>query len=801
MKIFKIQFGLSICLLAAAGFLLSAGVKDEKRAGTEAAESLYKRWAAMHFSQQPVEVPKEGITIKKENATWVLEQGTFKLMEPTRDGKVTGLVFRGKGHFHMTIPDWVEREHLRRCSGKNVFDEMDTRFTFLIMRTPGPMLDDLASTYNSGSYVRDKSAASWHKIWLKRDLEDINARVLAGIVNPGDDYLRVGMDTETFGEITYVFDHHLQEEIQIRKLRKKYNYSETWVSLDRESDRLSTGRPGSNQRPRFDMTGLNIEGDLTKMKLETGSASLFVDEAGSKVYLPPWWVPRDPDDVTFKAKLSFTPKTANLRMVELALPRAKIRSVKDGTGKSLRFFRKKATNDSYDPFTSSFWVLLDKPCALNEIVEIEIVYGMELLNFGEGGNWYPTFPDHRGDRFMVEFTAKQRKNHGIQAVGELVEKQKKGKATVSLWTSKKPVDLYGFTVFKEMAESRIDVKNVPTAAVYGEELSDADMRRNVAIDISNSLKFYQHIFRIDFPYKTVRGTYIESGFGQALPGLLLLSKNTFHSEHPGASELFRAHEAAHLIWGYMIDGKTYRDAWISEAFAEFSAMLYVQAVMPKKKHYNAIIDGFTSELLGSVKTRFSKYTMPWQLVRRNRDKIGPISLGYRSSGADFPVGYQLQSYHKGALVLHMLRMMMKNRTGNDAFFLATLREFLHTCKGKRVTTDDFKRVIERRTKQDWSWFFNQWVHGTAIPVYDWDYKKKGKNKTTGKYELVVTVTQSGVPGGFKMPVPLRVFLKDGNVRQFNLPVNKETQTFTLSFDKKIKKVRFNPDQAVICRMK
>src|SRR5688500_17076149 len=36
------------------------------------------------------------------------------------------------------------------------------------------------------------------------------------------------------------------------------------------------------------------------------------------------------------------------------------------------------------------------------------------------------------------------------------------------------------------------------------------------------------------------------------------------------------HEVAHQWWGHIVGWSTYRDQWISEGFAEFSASLYVQ---------------------------------------------------------------------------------------------------------------------------------------------------------------------------------------------------------------------------------
>jgi hypothetical protein len=50
------------------------------------------------------------------------------------------------------------------------------------------------------------------------------------------------------------------------------------------------------------------------------------------------------------------------------------------------------------------------------------------------------------------------------------------------------------------------------------------------------------------------------------------------------------------------------------------------------------------------------------------------------------------------------------------------------------------------------WFFKEWVYGTWIPRYKFDYKLE--DQAGGKCLLVGTLTQSDVPKNFAMLVPL-----------------------------------------------
>ncbi|MCP5049741.1 MAG: M1 family metallopeptidase [bacterium] len=754
----------------------------------------YQQLTEWKFTREAIPVPAAGITWKRDNASWVLEQGEIRLMEPTADGKITGLVFEGRGRFRMTIPDWVERDQLKRCSGKKDIKEINETFTRMVMRTPEPFLARLAETPGNAVYVKNSLAKDRHKICIKLAKRDVDARIVAGLVNPGDEFLWVEMKTRALGWLAYSFDRYQEEEIQLQKFRRKYEFVETWVSLDRDSDRTPNGRPSMVRRDQINITRHDIDADLTRLKL--AEKSLY------------GW--RDTETAVFRDQVSFISLVDGLRMVRLMIhPRARIKGIFTPDGTELPFIRreinktflvKKAKN--YD---LRFWVLLDKACAKGELGKVTVDYELDIRNFVSGGIWYPVLMDNMNDKHTVSFKAKIRKNLEIRAVGKRLKESVSGNVKTSEWRSEVPGKMYGFTVGKKYKEERLEFDGLPEVVSFGTEraFTTGNMIRNVAVDILNSLRFYKSYFQVDFPYETIYATAIESGHGQAFPGFLHLAQSTYYSERPGASELFRAHEVAHLIWGKILNWKSYRDQWLSESFAEYSSMLFLEATMPDKNYFNDILTAYTNEMTGSTKTLLSKYARPWKMLKdkRNREKMGPIGIGGRASSADAPMGYTMQVYHKGPLVLHMIRVMMRNASGNDQLFCSILRDFLRNHRGKDASTQDFRRIIETRTKQDWSWFFNQWVHGTSIPTYTWSYRNSKGPNGSGKYEVTVTVKQSNVPSGFKMGVPLQVKFGKGDMRQFTLPINKPEQSFNLAFPKKVKRLVLNPDHSVLAKVK
>jgi aminopeptidase N len=210
-----------------------------------------------------------------------------------------------------------------------------------------------------------------------------------------------------------------------------------------------------------------------------------------------------------------------------------------------------------------------------------------------------------------------------------------------------------------------------------------------------------------------------------------------------------AHEVSHQWWGHMVGWSTYHDQWLSEGFADFSAGLYLQ-------------------LTEKTPDKYLKY---WEHARqaiveknsygRRANDAGPIWLGRRLSTEKNGGAYRRVIYDKGGFVLHMLRQMMFDaRNGGDRQFIAMMQEFVQQHMNRNATTERFQRVVEKHMtpamnvtgdgKMDW--FFGEWVYGTMLPKYKLDYTLTAQDD--GKVQLKGTISQSEVPQGFIMLVPI-----------------------------------------------
>jgi aminopeptidase N len=144
-------------------------------------------------------------------------------------------------------------------------------------------------------------------------------------------------------------------------------------------------------------------------------------------------------------------------------------------------------------------------------------------------------------------------------------------------------------------------------------------------------------------------------------------------------------------------------------------------------------------------------------------------------------------YPKGGYILHMIRMMMRDRRTGDQPFKELMQDFVKTYANRSATTEDFKSMVEKHMTQEMDldgnhkmdWFFNEYVYGTALPKYD--LQSSFETGSDGDVVWSFKVTQSGVDDHFKMLVPLYLQLADGRT----MPLGRVSLRGNTSFDQKV----------------
>jgi hypothetical protein len=311
---------------------------------------------------------------------------------------------------------------------------------------------------------------------------------------------------------------------------------------------------------------------------------------------------------------------------------------------------------------------------------------------------------------------------------------------------------------------RMESQGIKTMTTLG-SISTTGMADPAIADAQNAMRIYNAFFG-KLPYTRIAMTQQPAaGFGQAWPTLVYMpylayidttQRAQLLGTRGGTDTFWRyvaPHEVAHQWWGHIIGWDSYRDQWMSEGFAEFSASLYVQLTRGNDKFVDFWEDLRKQIVEATPATRDRKpYT------------VGPVTQGYRLNNAKTGNIARVLIYPKGAYILHMLRMMMyKQGQGGDQAFQTMMKDFVQTHYNQPVSTEHFKVAVEKHMTKEMDidkngkmdWFFDQWVYGTEVPAYKFEYTVSNEGVLNGK------ITQSGVSDQFVMLVPIYLDMGKG----------------------------------------
>ena len=482
-----------------------------------------------------------------------------------------------------------------------------------------------------------------------------------------------------------------------------------------------------------------------------------------------------------------------------------IDSIQDANGTRDSFFRKKGG--------SEVWVRFATPLHSGDSLTIRFTYHGHLVDYGsvlprnvpqdvfhtltfrdkwffikDTETWYPRY-DFWQDA-AVDLTYHTPAHYQFASIGRLVDSQTVAGVRTTHWVAERPTGQVSFNIgeFKEfqIADPRIPPVTVQVNLEAHRHLDAVllqprDPEVDVGADVANSLAFFSSVFGPPL-FARYYATEIPYGHGQAFPGLIHLSWFTFQSiDQSGFNEIFRAHEMAHQWWGIGVEPAGYRDVWLSEGFADFAGLLYMERILKDNQ-------------------KFFKQLKTWgDEIRSRHNDAPPIALGTRTAEMN-PRDYSTIVYGKGAWVLQMLRnMMLDLKTMNEDVFTETMRDFYTQYRGRSASTRDFQRVVEAHMGLPMGWFFDEWVYSSAIPTFILSWRV---DSTAGHPHLLhVRVRQEGVPPTFVMPVPLLIKFVDSSEVYVRVTSRGPLTEGALGLPVAPARLELNPLQSVLAAVK
>jgi len=774
----------------------------------------------------------ENVEVVRDRVHITLKDGTIQFTQAV-NGKITGASFRGTGFLHLVPPNPIEAQQLQLFTKQ---DTLGVSFSDATFSFTDALYDEIAKQ------VKWAAASPGDDLYAKRQQtrEDLGEsalpRMFEAVLSP--DASRTGffladLKITDKGWIEVKYDSENPEEIRVgRWVDTGFVHEfDVWMSFPAENRDPRTAFEDPSIREIFLIPSYNI-------------SATAADNA----------------DLTASVRLTAMPLQSGERVLLFNLDsNLRVSSVKDGDGQPLDFFQARERKDRLQDYGDYIAVLLHAPTEKSRPQTLVFQYEGKraIVKVGSGNyfcesfGWYPTLFEVLGvenESFRSDFQISFRcpKKYSLVATGHKMNETLDGNTRITEWKSDIPLPDAGFAY----GDYKLSTQNVGDVAVEvytnkqpddllssiqsnfenplgdlsggpgsGAEMSEgavgqltpSALSKTITTETANTLRVFEAYFG-PFPYKQLAVTNIVGSYGQGWPGLLYLSWITFldstqrHSigerfgvnlDKPQLTDFFRAHESSHQWWGNLVGWKSYHDQWLSEGFAEFSGLLYVE--------YRENIRESLREMRDDKTLLLQKDPFGHRI-----DSLGPIWLGRRIASSVTSGGsYQNLIYSKGAYVLHMLRIQMEDPRSPDPdhLFKAMMQDYCKTYDNKPASTEDFKAIVEKHMTRGMDldgnhkmdWFFNQYVYGTGVPEYSFHatLEPTPDGKTHIKGELVRT----GVPDNWKDVVPVYAHIGDRALRLGTFGAVKSPQTVEFVLQAKIDRITINDFEDLLAEVK
>ncbi len=368
--------------------------------------------------------------------------------------------------------------------------------------------------------------------------------------------------------------------------------------------------------------------------------------------------------------------------------------------------------------------------------------------------WLPAL-DHPSDKASSEFIIKAPAHYKVVSNGLLLEESDLGNNTrLTHWKQSVPVCPWLFV----LGVADFAVKYVDT--FKGKSIQTWVYAKNRAAGFYDFeepsrkvLEFYSNYVG-PFAYEKLANIQSASvSGGMETSSAIFYAENLVNGKRDERTRNVVIHEIAHQWFGNAVTESTWDDAWLSEGFATYFTLLFIEKEYGKEEFEKGIIKARKAVYdLASKQPDFS-------IVSPRSAEKEPVTSGI--------------TYQKGAWVLHMLRNLM-----GETQFKEGIQLYYNKFYNANATTDDFRTAMEKASGKDLKPFFKQWLYQPLNPEIEgtWAYDAAAK-----KITIQLKQTQEG-NFVFNLPVEIGFYTKANKVPiifKMTLSKKQQTQSFTI----------------------
>ena len=688
----------------------------------------------------------------------------------------SGEVEGGDGEVLLLPPYRGERQSLVKFTGAPNLDEHFTGALLMFTDDSGDKLLDQIIHENRGRKLPEMGpvlAEQWSPV-LANIAEGFELRLVGDLLSPRANrpgLLFATVASKQLGAFDLFYDARAGEQVIAGRMAEHNNRPayDIWTSFPARSSRSGASPPPS---PGFVFPRYRIDASLDASLRLKANARISIDIRGGAIRALPFEVSR---------------------AIEITGARV------DGAPAEVLFRESSRARALRTDENDAFLLIAPEPLTAGSIHQVEFDEegsvitraGNDVYYVGARSNWYP----HTGTGLSTyDLSFRYPKRLTLVSAGDVVDDRIEGDWRYTHRQTSVPIRVAGFNLgdYEKVTSNqgfRVEVygnrsleaslqprlqesvavadatvapsvvftgrgarRAPPPVAVGPPPLPDPLARlHNVASDVSAAVQMFSGWFGPPVvPSLTV--SPIPGTFGQGFPGLVYLSTLAYLEpnarpapmrgprEQTFFSDTLEAHEVAHQWWGNLVLPAGYQDEWISEALANYSALLYLE----KKRGVRAMQDVLEDFRDALVKKKGDGPTV---------ESAGPITWGFRLESADEPDAFHAITYDKGAWIFHMLR----RRLGDDRF-LKMLAELRHRSEQRTASTAELRSLVKdflppRVPAAAADGFFDNWVYSTGIPALKLTYTVKG---VAPAVKIAGKVEQSGVDEAFSIEAPIDI---------------------------------------------
>ena len=219
------------------------------------------------------------LELTRDAATFTLRQGSIAFYGAV-NGKVTGAVFKGEGHFHLAPPTAEERHNLALFNHTQDFDE---DFDVLVLR----FTDATAAELHKGSAGKgvpdsafDKEAQEFHNFARTKLRENYDLRILEDVLSPAEGgYFLAAIHGKKNSHLIFTLDPHgaarvAPEEVSLLNWT---DWGPTYPAAFRTaSDLARTGGDAQERNAAYRIDSDDLDVSIERNGFLSGLASVHV---------------------------------------------------------------------------------------------------------------------------------------------------------------------------------------------------------------------------------------------------------------------------------------------------------------------------------------------------------------------------------------------------------------------------------------------------------------------------------------------------------------------------------------------